>query len=63
MNPSEHSEVLPEADNDQERRGNPRDDTGARELYTSEPSLPLNPVAPYAPDESAFETFVGGAGI
>ena len=63
MNPSERSEVLPEADHDQERRGNPRVDTGPQGPHSYEPIPPRDPSGAPAPDGRATETFADGAGI
>jgi hypothetical protein len=63
MNASERCEVLRVTDHVQEHRGNPSAHTTLHELCSSEQAPPRGPVGPYAPDEGAVETFVGGAGI
>jgi hypothetical protein len=63
MNATARSEVLSETDQVNHRRGNPGVDTVPQEDCPTEQTLPRNPAAPYAPDEGAFETFAGGAGI
>ena len=63
MNPSTRSEVLSETDQGKEHCGNPIVDTVQQELCSNEQTPPWDPLGPYVPDEGAFETFVGGAGI
>jgi hypothetical protein len=42
---------------------NPKDDTVAAKICVDEQTSPRNPAGPNVPDEGAFETFGGGAGI
>jgi hypothetical protein len=63
MNGSAYSEVLRETDQVKEHRGNPGVDTAPQEVCFNEEAPPRNPVRPCAPDEGAFETFIGGEGI
>jgi hypothetical protein len=63
MKESPRPEVLRETDHVQERRGNPGVDSMLQELCSHEQTPPRNPLGPYVPDEGAFESFVGGAGI
>jgi hypothetical protein len=63
MNVSERSAVLRQTDQIKEHRGNPRVDTVPQEPYPAEQAPPRNPVRPNIPDEGAFETLAGGAGI
>jgi hypothetical protein len=63
MNAPERLEVLPERNHVPEHRGNPSAHTTLHELCSNEQAPPRGPVGPYAPDEGAVETFVGGAGI
>jgi len=63
MNASARPEVLRETGHVQEGRGNPGVDPVLREPYSNEQTPPRDPVGPNAPDDGAFEGFVGGAGI
>jgi hypothetical protein len=63
MNPATPAEVLRETDHLQKHRGNPSAHPTPHELCSHEQAPPCGPVGPYAPDEDAVETFVGGAGI
>ena len=63
MNASACPEVLRDTDHVQERRGNPVVDNVLQELCSNEQTPPRNPLGSYVPDEGAFYTFIGGAGI
>jgi hypothetical protein len=63
MNASERSDFLCEIDHVTERSGNSRVGGGSPEPCPNQQTPPQNPFGPWAPDEGAFETFVGGAGI
>ena len=63
MNTSALSEVLSETDQGKEHRGNPGVDTVPKKSCPNEQIPPRNPAGPYVPDEGAFESFAGGAGI
>jgi hypothetical protein len=63
MNASVSSELLRDRDPVQEHRGHPDLDTVPQEYRSNGQSPPRNPAEPSVPDEVAFETFVGGAGI
>ena len=63
MSTSEHSEVLREADPVQECGGEPDVGGAPQEFRPSEPSPPRDRVGPQVPNKTAFETYVGGAGI
>jgi hypothetical protein len=63
MNTSTRSEVPSDADSDKVRHANPRDQFVLQELCSNEQTPPRNPLGSHVPDEGAFETFVGGAGI
>jgi hypothetical protein len=63
MNEAARPEVLRETDHVRERRGNPGVDTVMQELFCNEQTPPRNPLGSYVPDEGAFETYFGGAGI
>jgi len=63
MNTSERSEVPRETAHVQEARGTPGVDTVPQRSCPNEQIPPRNPVGPHVPDEGAFESFVGGAGI
>jgi hypothetical protein len=63
MNASAGHEVLSETDQVEGHRGNPSVDTVPQELRSNEQTSPWNPGGPDGPDEGAFTTFVGGAGI
>ena len=63
MNASERSDALPETDHVQEHRGKPSVDTVPHDTTPTVRPHPQNPEGLHIPDGSAFETFVGGAGI
>ena len=63
MNEGARPEVLRETDHVRECRGNPSVDTVLQELSRYEQTSPRNPLGFYVPDEGAFETYFGGAGI
>ena len=63
MNPFKRFEVLREADQGKEQRGDRGLYTVPRELCPNEPSPSRDPVVSYLPGEGAFETFADGAGI
>jgi hypothetical protein len=63
MNTPQRSEALRETDHAQEHRPNPGVHTLLPDKGSETQPPPRNPVEPYVPDEGAFETFVGGAGI
>jgi hypothetical protein len=63
MNVPARPEVLRGTDHVQERRGDPGVDTVLQELCPNEQASPRDLLGPYVPDEGAFETSVGGAGI
>jgi hypothetical protein len=63
MNAPEHPGALRQTDHVPEHRGNPSVHTTPRERCPNEPAPPRRPVGPDTPDEGAFMTFVGGAGI
>jgi hypothetical protein len=63
MNASGRSEGLRKTDQVHERRGNPGVDTARQEPCPTEQVPPANSPGPNVPDEGAFETSVGGAGI
>jgi hypothetical protein len=63
MNAFERSEVRWEIDQVTGRDGNPSVGGGPPEPCSSEQTPPRNPLGSWVPDEGAFETFVGGAGI
>jgi hypothetical protein len=62
MNGSACSEVLRGTDQVKDHRGNPGVDP-VPEVCLDQEAPPRNPVRPCAPDEGAFETFIGGEGI
>ena len=63
MNTSARSEVLSETDQVKEHCDNPGVDTLPQRSCLNEQISPRNPVEPSVPDEGAFESFGGGAGI
>jgi hypothetical protein len=63
MNASERSEDRRETDQAQEHCATPMVHPVPQEHHSDRQTPPGNPVGPHVPDEGAFETFVGGAGI
>ena len=63
MNPATRPEVLREADQAREPCGMPTGDAVPQELCSNVQTPPWNPPGPNVPDEGAFESLVGGAGI
>ena len=63
MNTSERPEASRETDHVRERRATPSAHTAPQEHRSERRAFPRNAAAPHAPDEGAFETYVGGAGI
>jgi hypothetical protein len=63
MNPSVSSEALRDWDQVQEHRADPDIDLVPQGQCSNGQSPPRNPGKPSVPDEGAFQTFVGGAGI
>jgi hypothetical protein len=63
MHPPERSEVSRQTDPVQERSANPRVLSVPQEHRSNGWTSPRESEAPHVPDESTFETFVGGAGI
>ena len=63
MNPSTRAEVLSETDRGKDQRGYPLVDSVPQELCSNVQTPPWNPPGPNVPDEGAFESLVGGAGI
>ena len=63
MNAPEHSEVPRETDHAREPRANATVHTVPQEHHSGQQTPPRDPAGPHVPDEGAFETFVGGAGI
>jgi hypothetical protein len=63
MNTSQRPEVLREADQVKEHRGDPSIDAVPQRLCPGEQAPAQDPVGPHVPDEGAFGAFVGGAGI
>jgi hypothetical protein len=55
--------AVPRQTDPTQERGNPGDDPVPHEPYSDGHIPPWDPSGPNAPDEGAFETFVGGAGI
>ena len=63
MNAPERSDVLRQTDHVPERHGNLSAHTPPHERCPVELAPPRRPPGPDAPDEGAFMTFAGGAGI
>jgi hypothetical protein len=63
MNASERSDLLWAIDHITERCGKPSVDSTLQQPCSNEQAPPRNPLEPWASDEGACETFVGGTGI
>jgi hypothetical protein len=63
MSLSEHPEVLGEMDRAREHCDSPSVDTVLQEHCSDGHTSPRNLTEPHVPDEGAFYTYVGGAGI